>query len=139
MTGLTIEEIQLGQTASFTKTVSEYDVYSFAGITGDFNPVHINAPYAEGTMFGGRIAHGILCAGFISTVLGTSLPGPGAIYVSQSLSFKRPVRIGDTVTAIVEAAEIDVTRNRVRFTTRCVNQNGEVVAEGESLLMPRKA
>ena len=139
MQGLTIAEIEPGQTASFTKTVSEADVYGFAGITGDFNPVHINATYAEQTVFGGRIAHGILCAGFISTVLGMSLPGPGAIYVSQQLSFKRPVHIGDTITAVVEVSEILTERNRVRFATRCINQSGETVAEGESVLMPRKA
>ncbi|HOJ04999.1 MAG TPA: MaoC family dehydratase [Bacteroidota bacterium] len=139
MNGLTIHDITPGQSASFTKTVSEYDVYAFAGITGDFNPVHINAPYAEGTMFEGRIAHGILCAGFISTVLGTHVPGPGAIYISQSLAFKKPVRIGDTITAVVEVAEIIVERNRVRFNTRCVNQHNDIVAEGESLLMPRRA
>ena len=139
MTGKTIHELQPGQTARFSKTIGESDVYLFAGITGDFNPVHIDQTYAEGTTFQGRIAHGMLTASLISTVLGLQLPGPGAIYASQSLRFLRPVRIGDTVTAEVEVAEVNVEKNRVRLATRCLNQRGEVVAEGESLLLPRKA
>lgn len=139
MEGKTIQEIQAGDTAAFTKTIAEHDVYAYAGITGDFNPVHINAVYAAGTMFNKRIVHGMLYAGFISTVLGTQLPGPGAIYVSQQLRFLKPVYIGDTITAEVEAAECDTEKNRVRFITRCINQDGTLVAEGESLLMPRRA
>lgn len=139
MNGKTIHDIQLGDTASFTKTITEHDVYTFAGVTGDFNPVHINEEYAKESMFGSRIAHGILCAGLLSTILGTQLPGPGVIYLSQSLSFRKPVFIGDTVKAEVEAVEILTDKNRVRFVTRCYNQHGDIVADGESLLMPRKA
>ena len=139
MSGKTVHDISTGDTASFAKTITEHDVYAFAGITGDFNPVHINEEYAKESMFGARIAHGILCAGLLSTVLGTHLPGPGAIYLSQSLSFRKPVFLGDTVKAEVEAVEIITDKNRVRFATRCYNQDGDIVAEGESLLMPRKA
>ncbi|MDT8324858.1 MAG: MaoC family dehydratase [Bacteroidota bacterium] len=139
MQGKTIEELRVGMTAHFTKTITEHDVYTFAGVTGDFNPVHIDAVAAEASMFAGRIAHGILCAGLISAVLGMQLPGPGAVYVSQNLRFRKPVYFGDTVTAEVEVAESSTARNRVTFSTRCRNQNGDVVAEGESVLMPRKA
>ncbi len=137
MQGKRLQDMRVGDTASFSKTVSESDVYGFAGITGDFNPVHIDAVAAEKSMFQRRIAHGMLCAGFISTVLGTQLPGPGTIYLSQSLRFKKPVYIGDTVTAEVEVIELMEEKNRVRLATRCRNQDAEVVAEGESILMPR--
>jgi 3-hydroxybutyryl-CoA dehydratase len=139
MNGKTIDEMQVGESASFTKTISESDVYLFAGITGDFNPVHVDQAAAEASPFKQRIAHGILTAGLISTVQGMQLPGPGAIYVSQSLKFRKPVFFGDTITATVEVAELVRERNRVRLSTRCTNQRGEVVAEGESILMPRRA
>lgn len=139
MEGRRLQDMTVGDTASFTKTVSESDIYGFAGITGDFNPMHVNAAYAEASRFERRIAHGVLCAGFISSVLGMQLPGPGAIYASQSLRFLRPVYIGDTITAEVEVAELIEEKNRVRLATRCRNQDGEVVAEGESVLLPRKA
>lgn len=139
MNGRTIDEMQVGESASFTKTISESDVYLFAGITGDFNPVHIDAVAAEGSPFKQRIAHGMLTASLISTVLGMQLPGPNAIYLSQSLTFRKPVFFGDTITASVEVAELIPGKNRVRLATRCSNQRGEVVAEGESLLMPRRA
>lgn len=139
MEGKSIQEIEIGMKASFSKTVSEHDVYAFAGITGDFNPVHINARAAEQSVFGRRIAHGMLCAGFISAVLGMHLPGPGAIYVSQNLRFRKPVYFDDTVTAEVEVVERNIEKNRVKFITRCRNQDDEIVAEGESVLMPRNA
>ncbi|MCB2205596.1 MaoC family dehydratase [bacterium] len=136
MKGKRTDELRVGMTASFSKTISEHDVYAFAGITGDFNPVHIDAEAAAKSMFGARVAHGVICAGLISTVFGMKLPGPGAVYLSQSLRFRKPVFLGDTVTAEVEVAEIDAVKNRVRFSTRCVKQDGSVVAEGESTLMP---
>lgn len=139
MKGKKLMDMQVGDNASFTKTVSESDVYGYAGITGDFNPIHIDAVYAAESVFERRVAHGMLCAGFISTVLGTHLPGPGAVYISQSLRFLKPVYIGDTITALVEVAELFEEKNRVRFVTRCSNQDAQLVAEGESLLMPRKA
>lgn len=137
--GLTIHDVAVGRTAEFTKTISEADVYAFAGITGDFNPVHVDQVAAEASLFGGRIAHGMLTAALISTVIGMKLPGPGCIYMSQSLRFTAPVRFGDTVTAVAEVAEINVEKNRMTLATKCINQKDEVVAEGESLVMPRKA
>ena len=137
--GLTINDVALGQTAEFTKTITEADVYGFAGITGDFNPVHVDQVAAEASRFGGRIAHGILTAALISTVIGMKLPGPGCIYMSQTLKFTAPVRFGDTITARGEVADINVEKNRMTLATSCVNQDGDVVAEGESLVMPRKA
>ena len=99
---ISFAEIKVGDKASMSKTVTEFDVYSFAGVTGDFNPVHIDAEFAKTTMFKERIAHGMLSAGFISAVLGTALPGKNTIYMGQELQFKAPVKIGDTVTATVE-------------------------------------
>ncbi len=138
MTGKTIDDIKVGDSAEFVKTVSETDIYLYAGITGDFNPAHVNEAYAETTFFKTRIAHGMLSAGFISAILGTKLPGPGAIYIQQTLMFLAPVRIGDTITARVEALEIDEEENRVRFSTTCSNQEGTVVLDGEALISPRK-
>lgn len=99
MMGKTIHEMKVGDIAEFSKTVSELDIYLYAGVTGDLNPAHINEAYASKTFFKTRIAHGMLAAGFISAVLGTQLPGPGAIYIRQELNFLAPVRIGDTITA----------------------------------------
>jgi 3-hydroxybutyryl-CoA dehydratase len=130
-----VEDIAVGQTAEFTKTVTETDVVLFAGITGDFNPAHVNAVEAADGMFGGRIAHGLLSAGFISTVLAMKLPGPGTIYLSQNLRFVRPVMIGDTVTAKVEVAEVIAPKRRVRLSTSVANHKGEPVIEGEAVVM----
>src|SRR6056297_326301 len=135
-TGKTINEIEIGEEASFTKTVSEADVYNYAGVTGDFNPAHINESFAKKTMFGGRIAHGMLSAGFISTVLGTKLPGPGCIYVSQDLKFTAPVHFGDTITATVKVEKLNVEKNRVILNTVCTNQKENVVLKGQAELMP---
>jgi len=135
MKGKTIEEIRVGDAAAFSKTIGESDVYLFAGITGDLNPAHVDQPAAEQTVFEGRIAHGMLSAGLISAVLGMQLPGPGTIYMSQSLRFKAPVRIGDTVTARVEVTELIAEKNRVRLATTCTIQDGTRVLEGEALVM----
>ena len=140
MQGKTIDELVLGQSAQFSKTISESDVYLYAGITGDFNPAHINQAYAEKTKFKTRIAHGMLTAGFISTLLGTQLPGPGSIYLQQTLNFKAPVAFGDTITATVEVIEILIEKKRVRLKTICTNQEGTVVLDGEAIVSPpRKA
>ncbi len=136
MKGKTIDELNVGQTASFTKTVSESDVYLFAGITGDFNPAHVNETYAKKTAFKTRIAHGMLSAGLISNVLGNQLPGPGTIYMQQQLNFRAPVAIGDTVTATVEVIEILRGKKRVRLKTVCTNQDDVVVLDGEALISP---
>lgn len=136
MLGKTVQEINVGDIASFNKSVTEYDVYSFAGITGDFNPAHINAVYASETSYGKIIAHGILSIGFISNVLGTQLPGPGSIYIRQVCDFKKPVFIGDTITATVEVTKKDEAKNRVWLHTYCTNQRDEVVVDGEAIMMP---
>ena len=131
---MTIQEMKIGDHASVTKTVSETDVYLFAGITGDLNPAHTNEVAASKTMFKTRIAHGMLGAGFISAVLGMYLPGPGTIYMGQELKFTKPVHIGDTVTATATVEEIILEKNRVILDTTVVNQDGEVVIKGKQLL-----
>ena len=136
---MTIQEMKIGDHASVTKTVSETDVYLFAGITGDLNPAHTNEVAASKTMFKTRIAHGMLGAGFISAVLGMYLPGPGTIYMGQELKFTKPVHIGDTVTATPTVEEIILEKNRVILDTTVVNQDGEVVIKGKATVMPPKA
>lgn len=138
MIGKRAHELKIGASATFSKTISETDIYLYAGITGDMNPAHINEVYAQGTFFERRIAHGMLPAGFISNVLGTLLPGPGTIYMKQSLAFRAPVYIGDTITAKVEVVEVNVEKNRVRLNTTCTNQNGTLVLDGEALVSPPK-
>ncbi len=138
MQGKNINQIGIGDHASFSKTVSETDVYNFAGVTGDMNPVHINQEYALQTVFGKRIAHGIMAVGFISNVLGTQLPGPGVIYISQAVKFLKPIVIGDTITATVEVIQKDEKKNRVWLHTYCINQKNEIVVDGEAIMMPRK-
>ncbi len=136
MIGKTIEQLKVGDTAQFSKTVSESDIYLFAGISGDLNPAHINEDYAKNTHFETRIAHGMLTASFISTVIGTMLPGPGTIYMRQEVNFLAPVKIGDTITAIVEVLEIVADKKRVRLKTNCVNQDNTTVVDGEALVSP---
>ncbi|HRY13775.1 MAG TPA: MaoC family dehydratase [Syntrophomonadaceae bacterium] len=134
--GKTVQEMNIGDTASFTKSVTDYDVYSMAGITGDFNPAHINTLYAVETPFKERIAHGVLSVSLISGVLGTQLPGPGVIFIGQVCDFKRPVYVGDTITATVEVVRKDEARNRVWLRTYCTNQRGELVMDGEAEMRP---
>jgi 3-hydroxybutyryl-CoA dehydratase len=136
MIGKTMEELKVGDAAEFTKTISESDVVLYAGVTGDLNPAHVNEEYAKKTFFKTRIAHGMLLAGLISAVLGNKLPGPGTIYIRQELNFLAPVRIGDTITASVEVAEIMREAKRVRVKTKCVNQDGKTVLDGEALVSP---
>lgn len=136
---MTIQEMKIGDHASVTKTVSETDVYLFAGITGDLNPAHTNEVAASKTMFKTRIAHGMLGAGFISAVLGMYLPGPGTIYMGQELKFTKPVHIGDTVTATATVEEIILEKNRVILDTTVINQDGEIVIQGKATVMPPKA
>ncbi|MGN8896154.1 MaoC family dehydratase [Flavonifractor sp. HCP28S3_F3] len=129
----------VGQTASVTRTISESDVYLFAGVTGDLNPAHTNEEYAKTTHFKTRIAHGMLSAGLISAVLGMQLPGPGTIYTGQTLKFLAPVHIGDTITATAEIKSLDLERNRVVLTTTCTNQEGTMVITGEATaLLPKE-
>jgi 3-hydroxybutyryl-CoA dehydratase len=132
--GYYIEDLREGMEASFSKTVTEADIVLFAGVSGDTNPVHIDEEAAKQSVFEGRIAHGMLTASYLSTVLGTRLPGPGCIYLSQSLRFKGPVRIGDTVTAIVRVKEIMVAKKRVILETLC-QVRGKDVLDGEATVM----
>ena len=136
MIGKTYDELAVGDSSEFSKTVSETDVYMYAGISGDLNPAHINEAYARGTFFKNRIAHGMLTAGFISAVIGMQLPGPGTIYMGQTLNFLAPVRIGDTVTARVEVIEKIDDKKRVRLATTCINQDGTALISGEALVSP---
>ena len=126
----TYDEIQIGDSATFTKTISESDVYLLAGITGDLNPAHTDAVSAANGMFKQRIAHGMLTGSFISTVVGMQLPGPGSIYVGQELSFRAPVFFGDTVTAKAECIEKLEPRKWLKFKTTVTNQDGKLVAQG---------
>jgi len=136
----TIEQLAVGDKASFTKTITEMDVVNFAGITGDLNPAHINEEYAKNTIFKGRIAHGMLSGGLISAVLGTKLPGPGTIYLNQELKFKAPVHFQDTVTAEVEIIEKNEEKNILVLRTVCTNQKGKIVTDGTAtVLAPKKA
>ena len=135
--GYYLEDLSVGMSASFAKTISEFDVYGFAGISGDTNPVHINEEYAKTTPFGQRIAHGMLSAALISTVAGTKLPGPGAIYVDQSIKFKAPLFIGQTARAEIVVKEIDERRRRVMCETK-VYVEDKAIAIGEATFMVDK-
>jgi 3-hydroxybutyryl-CoA dehydratase len=132
-----LEDLEVGMTATYSKTVTDADIVLFAGISGDSNPVHIDHEFAKDTMFKGRIAHGMLTASFISTVLGTRLPGPGCIYVSQNLKFRAPVRIGDTVRTRVTVTSVDPLNRRVAFETTC-SVGDTVVISGEAVLLVQK-
>ena len=134
MSGYVLEDLSLGQSAERSWTVTGETIDAFAEVSGDDNPVHLDEAFAATTAFKGRIAHGMLAGGFISAVLGAQLPGPGSIYVSQSLKFRRPVRIGDVVTARVEIKEIDERRGRVTLATDCTVE-GKTVVEGEATIM----
>lgn len=138
MPGRSINELKVGDFAEVAKTVTETDIYLFAGVTGDFNPAHVNEAYARNTFFKTRIAHGMLAAGFISAAIGMQLPGPGTVYIGQELKFLAPVHIGDTITAHVEVAEINSEKNRVTLRTWCANQEGVKVLEGDAMVSPPK-
>lgn len=129
--GYYLEDLKIGMSASFTKTITETDIVLFAGLSGDTNPLHLDADYAAQSFFGQRVAHGMLSASLISGVLGTRLPGPGAIYIDQHLSFIAPVHIGDTVTATVTVLEINLQRRRVKLETVC-SVKGNVVMRGSA-------
>jgi len=133
---ITYDQLSIGDFATFTKTVSETDIYLFAGITGDMNPAHVDAVTAAQGMFKQRIAHGMLSASFISTVLAMQLPGAGTIYAGQTVQFRGPVFIGDTVTARVECTEKIEARKWAKFKTTVTNQDGKVVVDGEATVIP---
>jgi 3-hydroxybutyryl-CoA dehydratase len=132
--GLYFEDLKVGEEASVSNTVTEADIEAFAALSGDRNPVHLDAAYAATTLFKERIAHGMLSAAYISAVFGMKLPGPGAIYVSQTLSFKAPVKIGDTVVTSVKIVELIAEKKRARFECVC-SVGGKPVLVGEAVLM----
>jgi 3-hydroxybutyryl-CoA dehydratase len=138
MKGLLIADINIGDTANFQKTITETDVYLYAGITGDNNPAHINAVEAKKGRFKERIAHGMLVAGLVSAVLGVKLPGPGTIYLGQEMKFTAPVKFGDTIDAVVEVIEKREEKNIIKLKTVCTNQDGTVVLDGIATVMPPK-
>ena len=138
MQGLYFDELSLGQSAETSQVVGAADIEAFAAVSGDVNPVHLDEAYARTTPFGGRIAHGMLAAAYISAVIGNRLPGSGAIYLSQSLRFRRPVKIGDQVTARVTVKALDAAKGHATFETVCLVA-GKTVVEGEALIMvPRR-
>ena len=136
MDGIAFEDLRIGQAASIGKTITEADILLFAAVSLDTNPVHVNAEAAAASIFKERVAHGMLSAGLISAVLGTQLPGPGTIYLAQTLQFRRPVKIGDTVTATAEVTTLDPEKKRATLRTVCTVA-GKVVIEGEATVMPR--
>ncbi len=136
MDGIAFEDLHIGQAASIGKTITEADILLFAAVSLDTNPVHLNAEAAAASIFKERVAHGMLSAGLISAVLGTQLPGPGTIYLAQTLQFRRPVKIGDTVTATAEVTALDAEKKRATLKTVCTVA-GKVVIEGEATVMPR--
>ncbi|MBN6188320.1 MaoC family dehydratase [Aneurinibacillus sp. BA2021] len=129
------DDIHVGDTSHIVKTITEEDIVAFATLTGDVNPIHLDEEFAKTTFFKGRIAHGMLTASFISTVLGTQLPGTNTIYLSQNLKFKAPVKIGDTITAVAEVIEKRDDRKLIKLRTNLLNQNQKVVVEGEAMVM----
>ncbi len=136
MDGIAFEDMHIGQTASIGKTITEADILLFAAVSLDTNPVHMNAEAGAASIFKERVAHGMLSAGLISAVLGTQLPGPGTIYLAQTLQFRRPVKIGDTVTATAEVTALDAEKKRATLKTVCTVA-GKAVIEGEATVMPR--
>jgi 3-hydroxybutyryl-CoA dehydratase len=138
MNGFFLEDLEVGQSAMFGRTVTDADIAAFAGVSGDTNPIHLHDGFARTTRFGQRIAHGMLSGSFISTVIGTKLPGPGAVYISQTMNFMAPVMIGDTITAIATVAVIDDKRRRVTLKTQCLNGDKVVVAGEATILVPRR-
>ena len=138
MVGLSYSNIKIGQKAELKRTVTEEDIEKFADVSGDRNPIHLDEEFAKKTIFQGRIAHGMLSAAFISTVLASKLPEPGSIYLKQELIFKKPIRIGDTIIITVEVIDKDDEKERITLKTTCINQHNEMVVDGKALVMPMK-
>jgi 3-hydroxybutyryl-CoA dehydratase len=136
--GLYLEDLQPGMSAVFGKTITDADILMFAGVSGDTNPVHLNEEFAGGTVFKGRIAHGLLTASLISTAIGTKLPGPGAVYLSQTMKFLAPVRAGETVRAVVTIKSVDLERRRVTMETVCRVAGRDVVTGEAVIMVPRR-
>ncbi|KMT52519.1 MaoC family dehydratase [Pseudomonas fildesensis] len=133
-----INDIQLGMTVRYSQTITDADIKAYAGISGDHNPVHVDSDYANSSRFGKRIAHGLMSAGFFSALFGTKLPGPGCVYVAQSLNFKRPVYIDDTVTATITVTKVELNTNRVFFDTVCTVRGKEVITGCAEIYIPKE-
>ncbi len=133
-----IDEIVIGMSASYSQTITDYDVKAFAGLSGDHNPVHVDEVYAENSRYKKRIAHGLISASFFSALFGTKLPGKGCVYVGQNLNFKRPVYLGDTVTATVTVLNVNVSKKRVFFDTKCTVKNKVVIDGTAEIFIPNK-
>lgn len=132
-------DFEIGQTASFSRTITETDFMMYAGLSGDYNPIHVDKEYAKKTFFKERISHGLLTASFLSRLLGMHLPGPGSVYVSQTLHFEKPVYIGDTITAKAEVIDLENSKRLLTLATTCENQHGDIVLQGEGLMkLPKK-
>lgn len=136
--GFYLEELEIGMRDLFSRTINAADIVLFAGISGDTNPVHLDEEFASKTKAGGRVAHGMLSASFISTVIGTKLPGPGCLYVGQSLKFRAPVRIGDTVRAVVTVKSINESRSRVILDTTCYVGDKRVITGDAEVWVPKR-
>jgi 3-hydroxybutyryl-CoA dehydratase len=134
----TVEQLSIGQSDSFTKTITDADVLAFANASGDMNPVHIDDAAGKASIFKQRVVHGILVSGLISAVLASKLPGAGTIYLAQNIKFTKPTFIGDTITATVEVVNIDADKNKVSLKTICTNQHGDIVIIGEATVLPPK-
>jgi 3-hydroxybutyryl-CoA dehydratase len=132
---MTLESLAPGVSVETSTTITAREIDLFAEATGDRNPVHLDEAFAATTQFGGRIAHGMLTAGLVSAAIASKLPGPGSIYLGQTLRFTKPVRLGDTVTVRLEIIEVITAKRRVRLATVCTNQNGETVLDGEATVM----
>ena len=138
LNGFYFEDLKIGTTDEFSKTISEADIQTFADVSGDENPVHLNPEYAKATVFKGCIAHGILTASFVSTVIGTRMPGPGCIYVAQNLKFKAPVRAGDTVKAVCTVTELNEKRKFAEIQTQCFVGDKLVVDGNATIMVPTR-
>jgi 3-hydroxybutyryl-CoA dehydratase len=134
-----IEEIRIGMTASYTQTITDHDIKSFAGLSGDHNPVHTSDEYIETSRFKRRVVHGFMPTTFFSGIFGTRLPGPGCLYVSQYVEFKRPIYIDDTVTATVEVLDIDISTRHIKFKTTCSVKNQIVIDGVADIFVPKDA
>ncbi len=138
LNGYYFEDLEEGMTDVFAKTITDADIIGFAGVSGDTNPLHLNHEFASGTIFKGRIAHGMLTASLISTVIGTKLPGPGCIYVSQNLRFRAPVRTGDTVTATCMVTKLIPEKRLIELSTMCTVADKPVVEGDATILVPSR-
>lgn len=134
----TLDMLEVGMSASYSQTITDYDIRAFAGLSGDRNPVHLDDNYAAESRFKQRIAHGMISSSFFSALFGTKLPGEGCVYVSQELNFRRPVYIGDTVTAVVEITAIDTEKRKVYFDTYCKVKKSKVITGTAVIYMPEK-